>query len=273
MRSNKNPNWDQLKERVVAFICTCTMLMFIASPAFLIFTWIRDCSRPKFDFVEITDLDKFKKVSQKKDRLFKKNSEGLSVLHFAAMGNTNLDIIKFIIEKGLNTDEKDSLMRTPLFYSMYNSNPEITEYFIENTAEINCQDHKGNTALHLILRLKTCDLMLVNSLIKHGADVNLTNNKGNTPLLLYLHYENKQLEMVDLLVKAGADVNVQNKLGFTPLIVAAWSKSPRIVTYLLNNGADPDKKYKGKTAWDYIQKNKDLKNTEAYRLLKKLSIK
>ena len=43
------------------------------------------------------------------------------------------------------------------------------------------------------------------------------------------------------------------------------SKNPEVVELLIDAGADVNRKdYVGKTAWDYIKENEDLKGTDVY---------
>lgn len=74
---------------------------------------------------------------------------------------------------------------------------------------------------------------------------------------------------LELFLEAGANVNAVDLEGKTALMFAAQSNTnPEIITTLLAYGADPlmiDSA--GKTAFDYIQMNEPLKDTEAYRRL------
>ena len=64
----------------------------------------------------------------------------------------------------------------------------------------------------------------------------------------------------------GSDLKARAKDGMTPLHWAAGlNKNSAVVTTLLNAGADPKAKTAaGQTAWDLIQKNEKLKDTDAY---------
>ena len=65
-------------------------------------------------------------------------------------------------------------------------------------------------------------------------------------------------------------MNAKAQNGYTPLHIATLSgENSEVILTLLELGADPRiKDFDGKTAWDYIQTNEALKNTEAYRALK-----
>src|SRR5699024_3031300 len=94
-------------------------------------------------------------------------------------------------------------------------------------------------------------------LIAAGADPNLMNQTGQTPLLWSLSQKRETtLAAVKTLVAGGADVNLANpKTGETPLMAAAMKGDEKIVHYLLDHGANRNKKNrKGQTAADYARK-------------------
>ena len=77
-------------------------------------------------------------------------------------------------------------------------------------------------------------------------------------------------EGVRAALDAGADVEASLEGGGMSLMLAAWNNdNPEVVLALLNAGADPSiQDNEGKTAWDLIQGNDALKDTDAYSELK-----
>ena len=85
-------------------------------------------------------------------------------------------------------------------------------------------------------------------LLQNGADVNIQNNKGETPLLI--NSEIGRLNYVNLLIKYKANPNIQNALGKTALMLS--QDDPKIIKILLSAKANvllKDKK--GRTAIFY----------------------
>jgi ankyrin repeat protein len=89
------------------------------------------------------------------------------------------------------------------------------------------------------------DLALAKEEIEKGEDPNQTDKYGWTPLMWAAYYD--QPEMVSFLLENGAEPNVGSihwygtvPPGSTPLIMAAYYDNPRVVELLLKNGADPD---------------------------------
>ena len=77
------------------------------------------------------------------------------------------------------------------------------------------------------------------------------------------------MEIIMALLDAGADIKAHNPEGFTPLMVAALdTENPDIIITILDAGADGKARDEDdKTAFDWTQKNKHLKGTDAYSRL------
>ena len=84
--------------------------------------------------------------------------------------------------------------------------------FVSEKLDINTKDEDGNTLL--ILCAKNGLINLASLLLENGADANKQNNKGNTAL----HYaiSLKHFALADLLAKHNAKEDVMNKFGYTP---------------------------------------------------------
>jgi len=119
----------------------------------------------------------------------------------------------------------------------------VMEY---GSVDINAQNVKGKTPLHLAVRGDKVDV--VARLLEGGADVNLRDAEGNTPLILMgIFCESGSLGDADefaiseMLLSKGADVNAQNATGRTALHELAEEQMGRMVDtarLLLENGAD-----------------------------------
>jgi ankyrin repeat protein len=83
---------------------------------------------------------------------------------------------------------------------------------------------------------------IVNFLIKNNANVNAVRICGDTPLILVsqnsIMDKDVQLTIVESLISAGANINHIGDYGRTSLMMAIDSNSPKIVSKLLQCGAD-----------------------------------
>lgn len=113
----------------------------------------------------------------------------------------------------------------------------------------------------------------VDAAIKAGADVN-AKGRDKWTILMFAARENANPEIIATLIRSGADVNAKNKDGLTALMLAATYTNPEIIATLIKSGADVNAKNQaGFTALDYARENKELQNTEAYRMLESMTRK
>ena len=104
------------------------------------------------------------------------------------------------------------------------------EYLIKAGADVNAQNKKGLTPLHMAESASQ-----VTVLIDAGANLNARDNKGNAPI--HVHSETSILEK---LYTAKADINAQNEIGETALYKSTAYYYPNIrkAKLLLSYGAD-----------------------------------
>ncbi len=135
-------------------------------------------------------------------------------LHWATDQN-KVGLAKYWLDKGIDKDARDSVLRTPLHWAaIYNS---------EAVAKL---------------------------LIDAGADKDAKNKYLSTPLHFAAVHNSEAV--AKLLIDAGADKDAQTENLLTPLHFAAIRNSEAIIKLLIDAGADKGSKdNKGNTAWDY----------------------
>lgn len=198
-----------------------------------------------------------------------KDYDGYTALSWAicdAPKNTRLDIVKILVENGVDVNAKDDTREnvyqmTPLSKSIYEDNLEIAKYLIDNGADVTAKDSSGLTPLHWICtatRDKAIEnYELAKMLVEKGADVNAEDEYfKETPLFWVIKSEIRYMhDITKLLIENGADVNHKDKDGKTPLMKAAESLNIRAIELLIENGADINAKDSlGSTALNYANK-------------------
>jgi len=147
---------------------------------------------------------------------------------FSAVQENDVIAIKYLLNRGVNIDSKDSKGETPLMTAVTEKQKTAVAYLIERDADINLQDKTGNTAL-----------------------IEASLNNFN--------------EATDLLITHAAELDIQNKKGVTALIAAVTAGNTVAVKALITKGADVTLKDSNhKTAIDYAN---DMKDTEIRALL------
>jgi ankyrin repeat protein len=108
----------------------------------------------------------------------------------------------------------------------------------------------GNTLLHQAALGSQKEVAAL--LISKGAEVNAENNKGETPLHIGAGgcppdsdcdaFRQSQFEFAKFLLVHNANVNARDKEGMTPLHVAAVYANKKVTELLIEKGADVDAK-------------------------------
>ena len=102
--------------------------------------------------------------------------ESGSALHFAVEKGM-LDIVKWLVEKGINTNSLTTVLkRTPIMIAALKNYPNIVMYLLSKGAvhSLNKKDARGWTVLHFASGF--CNSHIVKSLLIAGADKELFNN-------------------------------------------------------------------------------------------------
>jgi ankyrin repeat protein len=141
------------------------------------------------------------------------------------------------------------------------TSPKLVEMLLSSGSDANAKNGEGTTALFQAINANRVDLMTV--LLDHGANPNLPGPKHplwpstykpkalqlllqrgadhkKTPGVMELASSLKKLDSIKILINAGVSPNLRKDGVYTPLCSAIRDNSPDIVTYLLENGADPN---------------------------------
>ncbi|MDF2965973.1 MAG: ankyrin repeat and protein mask-like isoform [Rickettsiaceae bacterium] len=155
-------------------------------------------------------------------------------LHYAAYKG-KLDIIKYLIELGMEVDLNTSNEVPPLIYAAAQGHYEIVKFLLDKGANPNYElDVDG--ANPLSEAAENGHASVVELLLKAGANANGPLKNSKIPLVLAA--ENGHISVVELLIKAGADLNPVFAGTNTPLTGAITNAHPSIVELLLKAGAD-----------------------------------
>ena len=125
-----------------------------------------------------------------------------------AIQENNLECLKILYENGANFEIRSYKNSTLLSYAVGEGNIEIVKYLLEVGLKKYIND---NIQPPLLLAVHWLHMDVIKLLIENGADLNIKDELGNTPLIDSI--ENGNYEITSLLLQYGANMNIQNKDG------------------------------------------------------------
>ena len=164
-----------------------------------------------------------------------KDKDGRTLMHFVA-GNGQIEVLEYILSLELDVNVTDNDGLTPLFYAaINNSNVEVLKKLIASGADINHKDKGGWSLLHCAAINEHIEVL--EYVLSLGFDVNDVSNNGMTPLFCAAK-DNSNVEVLKKLIASGADINHKDKGGWSLLHCAAINEHIEVLEYVLSLGFD-----------------------------------
>ena len=183
-----------------------------------------------------------KKLISLKPKLNEKRPDGQNVL-FEVVKHNNFDLIKLLLNYGMNPNVIDNDGNTPLSFLVETGLKlkikDAREKFIDRLVfllrfrvDTGIQDKDGRTVFHKAVIAN--DLEVVEKLLTKKANLDAKDNQGRTAL----HHTqwNGNYKIARWLIAAGANMNEPDKAGFTLLNYAAIFGHVRLVIALIASG-------------------------------------
>ncbi len=145
------------------------------------------------------------------------DENGMSLLHIALKYESDIEIVEYLVQKGINIESRDYLGNTPIMYSIETNAYNDTKFLIEKGADLTITNNFGESPLYIASKnadkelikllldnleiiddahiqeiiiniLNTDDIDLVESLFEKDIDPYIIlNEDGNTPLTYALN--------------------------------------------------------------------------------------
>ncbi|GFY68105.1 ankyrin-3 [Trichonephila inaurata madagascariensis] len=147
---------------------------------------------------------------------------------------SRLDILKLLLQTGkAAVNFKGYRNRTLLHESALSGTLEITEYLVENGADIDARCTNGHKPIHLASEMGFENI--VEFYLNHNMSINDLN--GNKLTLLHIAADCGKANVAELLIKRKANINIPDINNETPLHLAAANGHKEVLDILLHYGA------------------------------------
>ncbi|MDO5971996.1 ankyrin repeat domain-containing protein [Flavivirga aquimarina] len=142
-------------------------------------------------------------------------------------------IIHYIEENNVNIDVTDEDNYNMLMMAISQELFELSKYLISNNINLNHQNYKGMSALHILAFYYNEEVLL--AILNRDIDLSLVDDYGNNALWTTIMNDKgfgTRLKMIELLLKKGIDKNQLNNVDKSPLFIARTLNYPKIVELL-----------------------------------------
>jgi ankyrin repeat protein len=187
------------------------------------------------DAVSEGDIDLIKSLIDRGVDLNIRNNLGNTAL-LIAINLNNSEIAKMLLDAGANPNVG---RMAPLSIAIRDDHKEIVRMLIDAGANLNMKG-TGYAPLLRAVRDNRPEIvqMLLNAKPVDKFDLNVNDISGNT--LLMIAVTNNNINTVTMLLDAGADPNIKNHLDSSPLMLAMINEHYDMAISLLAHGADPN---------------------------------
>lgn len=173
------------------------------------------------------NFERAKSMILNDEQIFLLDSKKRSALHYAARIG-NLELVRLLVEKGANVNEKDIFSQTPLMLSI---SEEISDFLIANGTNVEfAEANRRVRNFDPLLKIAVANDSIeeAKDLLEHGANVNILDKLARTPLFFC-----RSVEMVKLLISHGADIHMLDSSYTSIFEVFATSGDVKLLAYLI----------------------------------------
>ncbi len=165
-----------------------------------------------------------------------------------AVSEWKTDVSTMLLEEGADPNGRNLQGLSPLHLAANDLRGDtvLTALLLASGADPNLRDNSGGTPLHRAVRLQ--DPGIAQLLLRAGAELDARDSQGQTPLQWAMNRGRMNGPVIEALGEAGADLRVVDLNGESPLHRAVALQDRRLITRLLELGADPNAGGGGRTA-------------------------
>lgn len=169
-------------------------------------------------FIKNNDINSFERLLEKRKKFIQEEIVGDFIIHKVVKEN-RIEFLKLLLRKGADLYKLD-IYQGNLIHTLCNSNydnMEIAKFLIEKGIDIDAEDNFQNTPL--ILACSRGNTKLVKLLIEQNININKQNKDGDNPLIEACKIGN--LDIVKMLIdNKNIDIEIFNNKNMNALMIA-----------------------------------------------------
>jgi ankyrin len=141
------------------------------------------------------------------------NNDKLRPIHYACDDNPNNDVVKYLLDKGVNTECPDENGRLPIHIASKRDKVDIVGWLVDKGVNMGCPDKDGFHPIHIACKYKSNNV--VKYLVERGVNLESETNKKSKPIHIACRYNN--LDAMITLIDKNVNLENQNIDGLKPI--------------------------------------------------------
>jgi hypothetical protein len=147
------------------------------------------------------------------------------------LAKNKIDLIKIMIENGMNINQKDKSDETLLLYACKQNNKELITLLLEHKADVNVVDIYNNTPMKYLLHHNNVENI---NLLKRYQNIKIKQTpKVLNESQLHIACRHNKFKNVIKLLQNKCDIGMKNSNGETPLHIACKNNNIKIIMELI----------------------------------------
>jgi len=159
-------------------------------------------------------------------------------IHKYLKDNNLEEVIRIININPSFIDKQDETGNTPLHLAADDSKTEILKFLLDKGANTEIKNNDGITPIFSAVKQNHIEAV---KLLSQKADLNTMNMQFITPLMFAIQFGNPPL--VNVLINSGANVNFESPYGY-PVHFSVLTMQHKMLALLIENGADIEVKFR-----------------------------
>ena len=186
------------------------------------------------NLVRFSSAERIRNLVRKDPELLKRKPYRFSTLMHAACELNRPDIVKVLIDSGVDINITNLHGQTPLHIAAFKGNAKVVKVLLKNKSNPKARDYKGKTPLHYAAQSGSLDT--VKLLLSSGSSINeLTFPERESALMIAL--KNKHYELAEFFISKGTILKYPDSYRYLPISYAAVSRNCKILDKLIDKGS------------------------------------